>query len=94
MRLIGLAVVLAGSLVLVPIAARSQTARTYRVAMLEPTPTSVRVGALHRMDHNAATSLSSRQPPALPHPRQLHDEISPSSGSGARCSGRLSSLGG
>jgi len=36
MRLIGLAVVLGLSLTLAPIAAWSQTARTYRVAMLEP----------------------------------------------------------
>jgi hypothetical protein len=36
MRRTGRAVVLAVSFVLAPIAARSQTARTYRVAMLEP----------------------------------------------------------
>jgi putative ABC transport system substrate-binding protein len=36
MRLIGLAVILTLSLALAPLAARAQTARTYRVAMLEP----------------------------------------------------------
>jgi putative tryptophan/tyrosine transport system substrate-binding protein len=36
MRLIGLAVILALCLALAPLAARAQTARTYRVAMLEP----------------------------------------------------------
>jgi hypothetical protein len=48
MRRIGRAVVLAVSFVLAPIAARSQTARTYRVAMLEP-PRSQEIGVIAQL---------------------------------------------